>query len=139
MTRHIGFEPIIEPRDRMRSSEVEAIANRLGKRRRSQHGMPKLLGQSLQPRRLVDGAADDGEVQPLVGADIAVHHFSDVQGNADLQGPAGRIQGADIPQGPHRGGQRAFPHIDVAPRAIRAKDPHDGVADELQDFAARCP
>ena len=62
--------------------------------------MSELLGQSLQPRRFVDGAADDREVQPLVGADIAVHHFIHVQSNADLQGLAGRIQGVDVPQSP---------------------------------------
>src|SRR6476660_1381561 len=65
--------------------------------------MAELLGQSLQPRGFVDGAADDREVEPLVGANIAVHHLSHVQGDADLQRLARRIECGDVLHGPHRG------------------------------------
>src|SRR6266481_8024292 len=94
---------------------MEALADWLDERGRSQHRMTQLLGQVLKPRHLVDSAADDGEIQPLVGAYIAEHDFSHVQGNADLQRPAERMEFADILLGLARGAQRPLTHRDVLP------------------------
>lgn len=69
LARQIRLQPLIKPRHRMRG-KLEPIPNRLDERRGRQHGMPELLGRVLQPRHLVDGAADHREVDPLVGADI---------------------------------------------------------------------
>ena len=50
---------------------------------RGQHRHLEFLGQALQPRRAVDGGADDREVEPVLGADIAEGHGTDMQADAD--------------------------------------------------------
>src|SRR4051812_45838286 len=68
VTRHIRLHPFIKPSHRMRPGKIKPLPNRLDKRRGREHRMAKLLGQVLQPRGFVDGAADHREVEPLVGA-----------------------------------------------------------------------
>ena len=42
----------------------------------------EIAAQPLDPRREVDGRADDGEVEPVLAADIAVHDVADMQRDA---------------------------------------------------------
>ena len=47
------------------------------------------LAELLDPRHLVDGGADDREIQPVRRADIAVKHFADMQREIDFMRASG--------------------------------------------------
>ena len=74
----------------------------------AQTGTPKLLGQALQTGGAVDGGADDREVEPVLGADIAERHRADMKADAEAHGVVadgrarlvGRVDVVDQPAAP---------------------------------------
>src|ERR1700733_1511796 len=57
-----------------------------GKLRRSDDRLAELGSDFLQTRRQIHRRADASKVEPVTAADIAVHHFADVQGKTEADG-----------------------------------------------------
>src|SRR5690348_6678822 len=52
---------------------------------RYEHVPPQWTAQALDAARLVDGRADDGEIEPLPRAYVAVQHFAHVDGYTEIE------------------------------------------------------
>src|SRR5918996_5101086 len=67
-----------------RDQPVGGVGGRAGERLRDQQVAIVLPAQGLDPARLVDGRADDGEVEPIDAADIAVEHVTEMEHDVDI-------------------------------------------------------
>jgi hypothetical protein len=56
----------------------------------------KVAAQALQPRRLVHGGTDDGEIEPLRRPDIAVEYLALMQGDVGRKDPVRAGLGVQI-------------------------------------------
>jgi hypothetical protein len=66
--------PPRHPAQDMPAQAAPRLAARLRDLGRGDQGLAKALGHGLDPAGQVDGGADDGEVEALAGADVAVGH-----------------------------------------------------------------
>ena len=64
--------------------EPVAVADRGGKLSGDKDSVSQRLAESLDARDLVDRRADHREVEAIDGADVAVEHLADVQGEIDV-------------------------------------------------------
>ena len=101
------------------------------------------IAKLLHSNDFVDRGSDDGEVEPIRSADIAVQHFTDVECDVDLgEGQpfrlAPQVPRLDLFQALHRGLEAAIagdPLLDLLERYCG----QHRVADEFEDMAATGP
>src|SRR5712692_3005055 len=67
-------------------AKAGTVAQRGGEFGGDQEIAAEHLAQQLDPRDLVDGRADDGEIEAIDRADIAVEHLAEVQREIDRRG-----------------------------------------------------
>ncbi len=89
----VDFSWVAHPAQRVVAERLEAaaVADHCGQLGRDEHPAAQGLTQGLDARDLVDRRADDGEVEAVDGADIAIEHLAEMEREVDggnrLAGP----------------------------------------------------
>ena len=60
----------------MKSQAVQRLSHRGGKAGGRYYVLSEFRGQFFEPRGMIDGGADDGEVEPILRPDVAVGDFA---------------------------------------------------------------
>ena len=120
-----------------RDKEISGCAERAGESRRDKQGLIDGAAHGGDAADFVDRRADDGEVEPVLAADIAVEYLADVKteihiGHGQIAGGTREAHFSDAPARSDGGGERRLAR--ASPILYREYG-ENAVADQFQNIA----